>query len=109
MNQSVLKNTCIHRALLVCCGQVHVPGPASGQEGYTVEQSRESEFLSVGAVAERLGLSASGIRKLEKAGVLPASQRLQDGRRFWPAGDVDLMRTRIAERRAARREAVTAA
>lgn len=74
-----------------------------------MEQSREGEFLSVGAVADRLGMSASGVRKLEKQGVLPVSRRLQDGRRFWPAGDVDVMRIRIAERRDSRKEAMTAA
>jgi DNA-binding transcriptional MerR regulator len=67
-------------------------------------EQHERGYLSVGAVAERLGLSASGVRKLEAQGVIPPSLRLEgtDRRRIWPAGDVDLMQVRIAERRAAR-------
>jgi len=50
------------------------------------------------------------VRKYERSGLIPPARRLEgNDRRIWPAGDVNLMQARIAERRAARREAMSAA
>lgn len=58
------------------------------------------EFLGIGAVADRLGLSRTRIRQLEGAGAIPASRRLMPGdRRIWEAAEVEAMRRTIKERR----------
>jgi DNA-binding transcriptional MerR regulator len=73
-----------------------------------VEQ-QERGYLSVGGVATRLGVSPSAVRKWERQGAIPRAERLEgDDRRIWPAGDVDVMQIRIAERRAARTKATAA-
>lgn len=63
------------------------------------------EFLGIGAVADRLGLSRTRIRQLEVAGAIPASRRLIPGdRRIWEAGEVEAMRRTIKGRRDAAEE-----
>ncbi len=65
----------------------------------------DADFLGVGALADELGLSCSRVRQLEEAGVIPASRRLIPGfRHIWPAGDLDLIRERLDEKRAAGRQ-----
>ncbi len=64
-----------------------------------------AEFLGVGGLAQRLGLSRSRIRQLEEAGVIPEGARLIPGdRRIWRVGDIDAIRERLNERRAAGRQ-----
>ena len=51
----------------------------------------DPDLLSSGAVARRLGLSLSGLRKLERRGAVPPSLRMAGlGRtwRVWPAADL---------------------
>lgn len=58
------------------------------------------EFLGIGAVADRLGLSRTRIRQLEVAGHIPVSRRLIPGdRRIWQADEVEAMRRTIKARR----------
>ncbi len=62
------------------------------------------EFLGIGAVANRLGLSRTRIRQLEVAGEIPASRRLIPGdRRIWRADEVEAMRQTIEAQRRHRR------
>jgi DNA-binding transcriptional MerR regulator len=73
-----------------------------------VEQ-QERGYLSVGGVASRLGVSPTMVRKYERQGIIPPAERLEgNDRRIWPAGDVDMMQVRIAERRAARTKGTAA-
>lgn len=58
------------------------------------------EFLGIGAVAVRLGLSRTRVRQLEDAGVIPQSRRLIPGdRRIWESDEVEAMRRTIKGRR----------
>jgi hypothetical protein len=44
-----------------------------------------AKFIGTGALAERLGISNSRIRQLEREGTIPAAQRLMPSdRRMWP-------------------------
>jgi len=73
-------------------------------------ESQDRGFVSIGAVAAKLGVSTTAVRKFEERGIIPRGQRLEGSRsRIWPVGDVELMQVRVAERRAERKEAVTAA
>ena len=74
-------------------------------------ESQDRGFVSIGGVASRLGVTTTAVRKFEERGIIPQGQRLEGSRsRIWPAGDVDLMQIRIAERRAARtKETATSA
>jgi len=72
--------------------------------------SQDRGFVSIGGVASRLGVTTTAVRKFEQKGIIPRGQRLEGSRsRIWPVGDVELMQVRIAERRAERKEAMTAA
>ncbi len=72
-------------------------------------EQQERGHLSVGGVADRLGVSPSAVRKYERQGIIPPAERLEgNDRRIWPAGDVGVMQARIAERRAARTKATAA-
>lgn len=63
-----------------------------------------AEFLGVGGLAQRLGLSRTRVRQLEEAGVIPEGARLVPGdRRIWRVDDVDAIQERLNERRAAGR------
>ena len=65
----------------------------------------DTEFLGIGAVADRLGLSRSRLRQLEEAGIIPASSRLVPGdRRVWRTDDIEPMREAIKARPAAARQ-----
>ena len=47
-------------------------------------------LVEVGGVARRLGVSPSTVRNLERAGVIPASARLESsGRRVWRLADLE--------------------
>ena len=68
-----------------------------------------AKYIGTGALAERLGISNSRIRQLEREGTIPAAQRLMPSdRRMWPAEDVPVIEERLRERRAARTKATAA-
>lgn len=70
-------------------------------------EHQEHEFVSIGGVASRLGVTTTAVRKFEEKGLIPRGQRLEGSRsRIWPVGDVELMQIRVAERRSARKEAL---
>ncbi len=60
------------------------------------------QFLGIGALAQELGVSPSGVRRWEKIGLIPPAAR-GAGRRVYRAGDVEAIRKQVEERRAARR------
>jgi DNA-binding transcriptional MerR regulator len=62
-----------------------------------------TKFIGTRALAERLGISNSRIRQLEREGTIPAAQRLMPSdRRMWPVEDVPAIEERLRERRASR-------
>jgi DNA-binding transcriptional MerR regulator len=62
-----------------------------------------SELLGTGDVAQHVGYSPSGIKKLERLGVIPRALRVAGtGRRAWRSEDLPLIEERIAARRAER-------
>jgi DNA-binding transcriptional MerR regulator len=72
-----------------------------------VEQ-QERGFVSIGGVASRLGVTTTAVRKFEQQGLIPRGQRLEGSlSRIWPIDDVEQMQSRIAERRAKRKEVTT--
>jgi DNA-binding transcriptional MerR regulator len=69
-----------------------------------------SQLIGIGGLAARVNLSPARIRQLERIGVIPTARRLDPGdRRVWPAEEVDAIRDRLNERRAARTKATAAA
>lgn len=65
-----------------------------------VATSPEAEFISIGPLAERVGVSASQIRRLEDLGVIPRSARAVGlDRRFWRADQLPAISEAIASRR----------
>jgi len=61
----------------------------------------DETFLGVGAVAARVGVSASTLRKLERTGILPAPPRvLGSDRRIYRDEDVTRIEQTLKERRA---------
>ncbi len=73
----------------------------------------EPELIGIGALARRVGYSASGLKKLEAAGIVPRARRIEGSDiRVWPITEVDAIRLRLDQRRAAgrrRRDPVRAA
>jgi len=68
-----------------------------------------SKYLSTGGLAERLGISHTRIRQLEREGTIPPAQRLMPSdRRMWPVEDVPAIAERLRERRASRGKATAA-
>ncbi len=60
------------------------------------------ELLGPGELAARTGYSVSGIKKLERLGIIPPAARLVgSGRRVWKGSDVSVIQERIRQRRAA--------
>jgi DNA-binding transcriptional MerR regulator len=60
-----------------------------------------ARFIGTGALAERLGISHTRIRQLEREGTIPLAQRLAPSdRRVWETKDVPLIQERLRERRA---------
>jgi DNA-binding transcriptional MerR regulator len=58
-----------------------------------------SEFLSIGGVAELVGVSASALRKWEAQGKIPAPARLAGcDRRVYRITDLDAIRARATAR-----------
>jgi len=53
-----------------------------------------------GEVAKRVGYSLSGLRRLERLGILPSPVRLGNGRRIYREGDLQEVEERIRQRRA---------
>ncbi len=63
------------------------------------------EYVGIGVLVDRLGLSRSRIRQLDEAGVIPSSRRLLPGdRRIWRADEVEAIRETLASRRRPSRE-----
>ncbi len=61
------------------------------------------QFLSIGGVAEALGVSRSGLRKLERLGVIPPAARLiGSDRRLYRLDDLEVIRATVNERAAKR-------
>ena len=59
------------------------------------------ELLGPGELASRVGYSVSGVKKLERLGVIPAAVRLAgSNRRVWKGADVAVIQERIKQRRA---------
>jgi DNA-binding transcriptional MerR regulator len=72
--------------------------------------SENRGFASIGAVANRLGVSTVMVRRYERAGIIPPGRRVDGSQaRIWPLEEVVQMPARIAEQREKRKEAVTAA
>ena len=70
-----------------------------------MSEPRHEEFLSIGAAAEVLGVSPAGIRKWEKLGVIPPAARLVGSdRRLYRLEDVEVIRAKVSEKRAAGRQ-----
>ncbi len=70
-----------------------------------MSEPRHDEFLSIGAAAQALGVSPAGIRKWEKLGVIPPAARLVGSdRRLYRLEDVEVIRQRVRDKRAARRQ-----
>jgi DNA-binding transcriptional MerR regulator len=62
-----------------------------------------SRLIGTGGLAKRLGISQSRVRQLEAEGVIPPAQRLVPGdRRVYAIEDVEAIKDRLQERRAAR-------
>lgn len=60
----------------------------------------DAGFMSIGLVAARVGVSASGIRRLEASSAIPKSERVAGlDRRFWRADQLPAIKEAIASRR----------
>ena len=58
------------------------------------------ELLGTGDIARHVNYSLSGIKKLERLGVIPRALRVAGtGRRAWRSEDLPLIEERIAARR----------
>ncbi len=67
----------------------------------------EGRFVSVGAVAEALGLCPQSVRNLERRGALPRADRLDPGgRRVWRLTEIEEALARVRTERAARQHGV---
>lgn len=59
------------------------------------------ELLGPGELGSRIGYSVSGVKKLERLGIIPPAMRLVgSGRRVWKGADVPVIEERIKQRRA---------
>ncbi len=62
-----------------------------------------TEYLGIGDVAERLGVSPSGVRRWERIGWIPPATRVAgSGRRLYRPSDIQEIRERVEAERAAR-------
>jgi hypothetical protein len=69
--------------------------------------AEDCEFVSTGGLVDVLNVNESTLRKWLRLGVLPPGRRVLGSSAFvWPMHEVPLMRQRVAERRAARKEAL---
>jgi len=65
--------------------------------------STPDELISTGGLAARVGRSPSTIKFWETEGVIPPAIRIEgSNRRAWKVSEIDLIRERIAARRAER-------
>ncbi len=70
-------------------------------------QSTESKFVGIGYLADALGVSPSTIRKWERAGAIPAADRVGGSeRRIYCVGDVEILRAKAPRRRDRRQTAI---
>ena len=67
----------------------------------------QRQFVSIGGLARRLGVSPSCVRKWEGQGLIPAAARLEgNDRRVYSVADLEVIRERVeARRRRAQKEA----
>ncbi len=64
----------------------------------------QTEFLSIGGVADRMGVSRSAVRRWEEIGIIPPAARLTGSdRRVYRVVDLETIQTKVAEMRAAGR------
>lgn len=71
---------------------------------------KNHRFVSVGGVAENLGVSTTMVLRYERDGLIPSGERIVGSRaRIWPVEQVEAMKDAIAERRAARVKETAAA
>jgi DNA-binding transcriptional MerR regulator len=64
-----------------------------------------TKFIGTGGLAERLGISPTRIRQLEREGtILPAQRLMPSDRRMWPLEQVPVIEERLLQRRAARKK-----
>ncbi len=69
------------------------------------ERGPTVEYAGIGDVADALGVCPQTVRNLEAAGVVPPAARVGLRRlRVWPVADLDLIRQRVSEKRAAGRQ-----
>ncbi len=62
-----------------------------------------TEFFGINDVAERLGVSPSGVRRWERIGWIPPATRVAgSGRRLYRPNDIEEIRERVEAERAAR-------
>jgi DNA-binding transcriptional MerR regulator len=60
----------------------------------------QRQFVSIGGLAARLGVSTSAIRKWECQGIIPAAARLEGSdRRVYSLADLEAIRERVEARR----------
>ncbi len=71
---------------------------------------KNHRFVSVGGVAENLGVSTTMVLRYERDGLIPHGERIGGSRaRIWPVEQVAAMKSAIAERRATRTKETVAA
>ena len=67
----------------------------------------EAGLIGVGRMAALIGYSPSGLKKLERLGVVPPAARIEGSNlRVWPASEVEAIRARVEARRRAQKEEV---
>ncbi len=81
---------------------LHTRAGQAGQEDDVMADRATEQFLGIGALAQELGVSPSGVRRWEKIGLIPPAAR-GAGRRVYRIGDVEAIRKQVEEQRAARR------
>ncbi len=70
-----------------------------------MSEPQDEQFLSIGAAAQALGVSPSGLRRWEWAGLIPPAARCAgNDRRLYRLSDVEAIRATVSEKRAAGRQ-----
>ena len=64
-----------------------------------------SPVISIGGVAEAMGVTPNAVRKWEATGVIPPALRIEPGsRRVYLSSDLEAIRQRVEAKRAATRQ-----